>query len=103
MFIHTVYFWLRPDLTDEQQALFRAGVQSLTTIESVQSGHWGTPAPTDRPIIERGYSAGLIVIFADQAAHDDYQAHPVHDQFREQCSTFWEKVVIYDTVTSAEF
>lgn len=100
MFVHTVYFWLRPDLTTEQQAQFQAGVQSLLAIESVQQGYWGAPASTDRPIIERGYSAGLIVIFADQEAHDAYQVDPIHDRFREQCSHLWEKVVIYDTVTS---
>jgi hypothetical protein len=99
MFIHTVYFWLRPDLTDDQRAQFHAGVQSLTTIENVQQAYWGAPAPTDRPIIERGYSTGLIAIFADQAAHDAYQVDAIHDQFREQCSTFWHKIVIYDTVT----
>lgn len=99
MFIHTVYFWLRPDLTDDQRAQFYAGVRSLTTIESVRHAYWGAPAPTDRPIIERGYSTGLIAIFADQTAHDAYQVDAIHDQFRAQCAEFWHKVVIYDTVT----
>ena len=99
MFIHTVYFWLCSDLTVAQQAQFQAGVQSLITIESVERGYWGAPAPTDRPIIERGYSVGLIAIFADQAAHDAYQIDPIHDLFREQCSDLWSKVVIYDTIT----
>lgn len=98
MFVHAVYFWLRPDLTAEQHAQFRAGVQSLTTIETVEHAYVGTPAPTDRPIIERGYSVGLIVIFADQAAHDHYQVDPIHDRFREQCSALWQHVRIYDTV-----
>lgn len=98
MFVHAVYFWLRPDLTAEQYAQFRAGVQALTTIETVQHSYVGEPAPTDRPVIERGYSVGLIAVFADQAAHDQYQIHPVHDQFREQCSSLWQTVRIYDTV-----
>lgn len=99
MFIHTVYFWLRPDLTDDQRAQFYTGVQSLATIESVEHAYWGAPAPTDRSIIERSYSTGLIAIFADQGAHDAYQIDPIHDLFREQCGAFWHKVVIYDTVT----
>jgi hypothetical protein len=99
MFVHAVYFWLRPDLTVDELAQFRAGVQSLTTIETVQQAYWGEPAPTDRPIIERGYSVGLIVIFADQASHDYYQAAPIHDRFREQCSSLWQKVLIYDTIS----
>lgn len=97
MFVHAVYFWLRPDLTDEQRAQFHDGVRSLTSIETVQHAYWGAPAPTDRPIIERSYSVGLVLVFADQAAHDQYQIHPIHDQFREQCSSLWHKVLIYDT------
>ncbi|HRE29240.1 MAG TPA: Dabb family protein [Anaerolineales bacterium] len=101
MFIHTVYFWLRQDLTPDQHAQFHAGVHSLTMIESVHAGYVGRPAPTERAIIERGYSTGLIVIFADQLAHDRYQVDPVHDRFRETCATFWDKIVIYDTISEA--
>jgi hypothetical protein len=101
MFIHAVYFWLRQDLTPDQRAQFDEGVHSLTTIESVQAGYVGRPAATDRAIIERGYSAGLIVIFPDQIAHDRYQVDPIHDRFRETCATFWDKIVIYDTIAEA--
>jgi len=100
MFIHSVYFWLKPDLSEEDQAKFRAGAHSLTTIESVRHGFVGTPASTDRPIIERSYSAALTVIFDDQAGHDAYQDHPVHDKFRHECADCWSKVLIYDSVTN---
>lgn len=101
MFVHAVYFWLRPDLNAEEHLSFREGVHSLTTIESVERAYYGRPAPTDRAIIERGYSMGLIVVFPDQAAHDRYQVDPIHDRFRETCSSFWERVVIYDTIGDA--
>jgi len=48
-------------------------------------------------VIERGYSHALVLVFADKRAHDAYQTHPVHDRFRDTCSTFWRKVLIYDT------
>jgi len=98
MFVHSVYFWLKPDLTEEQRAKFWEGVRSLTTIESVRQGFAGLPASTDRPIIDRSYSCALIVIFDDAAGHDAYQVHPVHDKFREECAPFWSKVLIYDAV-----
>jgi len=101
MFVHSVYFWLKPDLTDGQRAAFWAGVKSLTTIETVRHGWVGEPAPTDREIIDRSYSCALVLAFDDQVGHDLYQAHPVHDRFREQCSTFWSKVLIYDAVSAA--
>jgi len=98
MFVHSVYFWLKPDLTEEQRAKFWEGVRSLTTIESARQGFAGSPASTDRPIIDRSYSCALIVIFDDGAGHEAYQVHPTHDKFREECATFWSKVLIYDAV-----
>lgn len=99
MFIHSVYFWLNPHLTEAQRAQFWAGVHSLTTIESVRQGYVGTPAATDRPIIDRSYTCALVVIFDDAASHDAYQVDPIHDQFRDECALFWIKVQIYDVIT----
>lgn len=98
MFIHCVYFWLKDNLTPEQKEAFLQGAKSLTTIETVKQGYIGVPAPTDRPVIERSYSYALIVIFDDQEGHDLYQAHEIHDRFRDSCAEYWNKVVIYDSV-----
>ena len=97
MFVHAVYFWLRDDLTGAEMMEFVEGVSSLRAIDSVKHGWVGVPAATDRPVIERSYSHALILVFADRGAHDAYQVHPVHDRFRQNCSTFWRKVVIYDS------
>jgi stress responsive alpha/beta barrel protein len=99
MFIHAVYFWLRPDLSGADRRKFEAGLRSLQSIEGVEEGYIGSPAPTDRPVIERGYSRALVLVFADEAAQEAYQVHPVHDKFREECGKFWTTVRIYDSVT----
>ena len=101
MFIHSVYFWLKPDLSEEDHQTFLEGIESLTQIESVTQGFWGKPAGTDRPIIERSYSYGLILVFKDQERQDAYQVDPVHDRFRDTCSPFWTRVTIFDTVQEA--
>lgn len=101
MFVHCVYFWLRPDLSEEEHASFVEGATSLTTIESVRHGFLGTPASTDRPIIDRSYSYGLVCVFDSMDDHDAYQVHPIHDDFRDTCSTFWTAVKIYDIETPA--
>lgn len=95
MFIHSVYFWLNPELTQEQQDQFWAGVKSLEAIPSIKFFFVGTPADTDRPVIDRSYSCALITGFDDKAGHDIYQDHPIHDQFRE-LAELWNKVLIYD-------
>ena len=70
MFVHAVYFWLKSDLTKQQIATFREGLTSLTTITTVRNAHIGVPAPTNRPIIERGYSYALVVQFDDEAGQE---------------------------------
>jgi hypothetical protein len=100
LFVHAVYFWLKDGLSNADKDAFVSGVTSLAAIESVRHGHVGVPADTNRPIIDRSYSYALVLFFDDKAAHDAYQTHPVHDRFREQCSTLWRKVLIYDSVGS---
>lgn len=99
MFIHAVYFWLRENLTPAERERFAAGARSLCTIDGVRHGYTGPPALTDRPVIERGYSQALVLIFPDEAAHDAYQVDPVHDRFRSECGALWTKVLIFDSVT----
>ncbi len=96
MFIHSVYFWLRPDLTSEELACYQAGVKSLLTVPCVRHGWVATPALPDRPVIDRTYSYALILVFDDLAGHDAYQVDPIHDKFRVGCKGLWNQIKIYD-------
>lgn len=98
MFVHSVYFWLREDLSTAEREKFLAGVRSLATIESLRHVFIGTPADTDRPVIDRSYDVALTTVFDDDAGHEAYQVHPVHEQFKADCSPLWRKVLIYDSV-----
>ena len=96
MLVHSVYFWLKPDLTDGQREAFRAGVESLKAISCSEAVYVGTPSSTDRPVIDRSYDIGLTVVLKDLAAHDAYQVDPIHRRFVEEFGTWWSRVVIYD-------
>jgi hypothetical protein len=98
MFVHAVYFWLRDDLTAAERERFATGLRALRGIDTVRAGYIGAPAPTDRAVIERGYSRALVLVFEDQRAHDAYQSHPVHDRFRDECGGLWTSVRIFDSV-----
>ena len=98
MFVHCVYFWLKEDLSAEDRATFETLLRTLPTIEHVAHGHIGVPAETDRPVVDRSYSYAEVLIFRDREAHDAYQVHPTHRAFAERCSTFWRKIVIYDSI-----
>lgn len=96
MLVHSVFFWLKADLTDTQRAAFRVGVDSLAGIGCAEAVYVGTPATTDRPVIDRSYDIGLTVLLKDMAAHDAYQVDPVHRKFVDEFGSWWERVVIYD-------
>ena len=99
MFVHTVYFWLRKDLTEEERRAFKdEGIDSLKQIESITAAYTGNPADTDRPVIDRTYDFGLTVVLADRAGHDAYQDDPIHHDFIKRFADYWIQVRIYDAV-----
>jgi hypothetical protein len=98
MFVHTVYFWLKPDITEAEKAEFVKRGTAISKLASVKHGWFGVPADTDRPVIDRTYSYGLAVVFDDAAGHDAYQVDPIHDAFRE-LHGLWTQVKIYDFET----
>jgi hypothetical protein len=99
MFVHSVYFWLKDGLSAAEVEDFRGELQTIAAIESVRQSHIGVPADTDRPVIERGYTYAMILLFDDVQGHDFYQVHEAHDRFRRECSRYWSKLIIYDCVT----
>ena len=75
MFVHCVYFCLKPGLDEASVQAFERGLQSLVEIPDVRFGSWGTPSDTDRPNIYRSKSYGLICAIDDADVHDAYQVH----------------------------
>ena len=97
MLVHTVYFWLKSGLSEEDRQQFQDGVESLATIESAEQVLVGTPAETNkRPVVDDTYDCALTVILQDIPAHDLYQDDPIHHKFIADCNHLWERVQIYD-------
>jgi hypothetical protein len=97
MLVHTVIFWLKKDLSEDQRNIFIKEVKTLGEISSVDSFLLGTPAATPkRPVVEDSYDFAITVVLKDMVAHDDYQADPIHLEFIDNCKEMWERVVIYD-------
>jgi len=96
MLLHTVLFWLRTDLTHEDKKRFECGLKELTTIASVKTAFYGSPASTRRPVIDASYSYQLVLGFDGLQGHDSYQTDPIHLKFVKECSPLWTKVLIYD-------
>lgn len=97
-FIHVVFFWLKDEETSTMEMFLRELNKFIDGVEVIKSKHIGTPADTDREVIDNTYSICLIVTFDSKEEHDIYQAHQLHQDFIANASELWDKVLVYDTV-----
>ncbi len=98
-FVHHVYFWLKKPLSRESRMKFENGLKQLVTIETIVGKHIGTPATTNRGVIDSSYSYSLLLTFKNKEDQDIYQTHPTHLKFIEECEELWEKLVVHDSVS----
>ena len=99
MFFHAVYFYPRENAMPSDTKELLEGVATLESIAGVTFFAIGTPAGTERSVVDNSYSVGLLVAYADQAGHDVYQDHPIHLAFIDKYKHLWSRVQVYDTVT----
>lgn len=98
-FVHSVFFWLKEDLTTAERQLFEKSATTLLSTPGMKLAHLGTVATTDRPVIDRSYSYNLVLVFNSQADHDAYQeTDATHQAFISACKSLWTKVLIYDSI-----
>jgi hypothetical protein len=98
-FVHHVYLWLKKPVTRETQINFENGLKELITIETIVGKHLGTPASTDRGVVDSSYSYSLLLTFKNKEDQDIYQTHPTHLKFIDKNEELWEKVVVYDSIS----
>lgn len=98
MLIHTVFFWLRKDLTPAEQAIFVSELRRLVQIPYLERGYVGTPGPTEqRPVTDHSFDYAISLHFRTIEEHDFYQTDcPDHARFVTACKPLWERVVVYD-------
>ena len=97
MFIHTVYFWLKPGTSDAARAqLVHDCHEMLGEIPTVRQLWAGLPAMTPRAVVDNSYSVGLTVVLDDSNGHDVYQEHALHKDFIQRNKEHWTCVQVYD-------
>ncbi|HWB92010.1 MAG TPA: Dabb family protein [Puia sp.] len=97
--VHHVFFWLKnPDSVQDREQLV-AGLKTLADIPLIRELYIGVVADTDaRDVIDASWQVSELMFFEDLAAQANYQQHPLHVQFVNNCSHLWKKVVVYDTM-----
>ena len=98
MLIHSVYFWLKPGLSDAERAHFRAEVGKLAAVRTIERIYVGAPASLlERDVTERSFDLALTIVFRDGPAHDAYQVDPIHLAFVERNKATWTRVQVFDS------
>lgn len=98
MLVHSVYFWLKPELTATQREAVRQGLETLRAVSGVRQIYIGKPAATmERGVIDNTFDLALTVLFDNIAAQDAYQIDPLHKAFLEKFGGTWKKVIVYDS------
>ncbi len=96
MLIHAVYLWLKADTDATTRAAFVADCRGLLQIPTIAHGWSGTPATTRDAVIVHDYDHALMLHFADLAAHNAYQVHPLHAAFVARYTPHFARVNVYD-------
>ena len=98
MFVHHVFFYLKNADSAADKAKLLEGLNMLAKCSTIKLVHIGEPASTNRAVIERTYAYSWLCFFDSPADEEAYQKDPIHDDFRNNYATLWEKVVIYDSI-----
>ena len=97
-FIHHVYFWLKNPGSKEDRELLIDGLRKLSKVATIKQFHIGSPAATDRGVIDNSYAVSWMLLFDNDADQASYQVDPIHLKFVEECSGLWNKVIVYDSI-----
>jgi len=100
-FFHIVFFWLTDDSHETRKKFFSELKKFIDHVDVIKTRHIGTPADTDREVIDNTWSYSLVLSFESKKEHDIYQEHQLHKDFIENASSLWEKVLVYDSVKAS--
>ncbi|MHA7057359.1 Dabb family protein [Aquimarina sp. M1] len=98
-FVHTVFIWLNDPNSEEDRKLFEESLQRfLRTSKYAKTSFVGTPADTDREVVDNSYTYALVVTFSSKEEQDLYQKEEAHLLFIKEASFLWNKVQVYDAI-----
>ena len=97
--IHSVYFWLKEGISEEEEQDFLNFFKKLQQVPGVQTLQYGKPAPTNpRPVVDNSFQYNLLVTFQSMDDINIYETHPEHIAAAEQYNKYWTKVEVRDMI-----
>jgi hypothetical protein len=97
--VHNVYFVLKDNSPEAKKKLIASCKKYLAKHDGTIYFSAGTLAEElKREANDRDWDVALHLVFVNKAAHDKYQAHPLHKQFVEENRDNFKKVRVFDSL-----
>lgn len=97
--VHHVFFYLKHPQSVQDKNELKEGLKTLESIKEVKKLLIGEPASTlQRDVVVSDWHVSEIIYFESIEDQDAYQVDPIHQDFIENYSHLWNKVVVYDTI-----
>ncbi|MGV6832230.1 MAG: Dabb family protein [bacterium] len=102
-FVHSVFFWLKEPQNQNHREQFLTSLNKfISQSPNIQTRHVGSPADTDRAVIDNTYTFSLLLSFNSAEDEKAYQDEPAHKLFISESQDLWDKVLVYDSVLITE-
>jgi hypothetical protein len=96
--MHSVYFWLKKDISKEEEQDFLQYFELLKSTPGVASLSFGKPAKTKRrDVTDNSFDYNLVILFNNLQQISIYENHPDHLAGAKKYQKYWEKVQVRDT------
>ena len=73
-FVHVVFFWLIDNTRETKEKFFDEVKKFIDNVDVIKTKHIGTPADTDRDVIDNTWSYSLVLSFESIKEQDIYQS-----------------------------
>lgn len=97
-FMHVVFFWLKDEDEVSRNKFLSELRKFIDNVDLIKTKHVGSPAGTNREVIDSTWTYSLILSFESKKEQDLYQEHDLHKIFIENASALWEKVQVFDSI-----
>jgi len=96
-FAHTVFFTLKDKSEATQKRFVAACHEHLSShAGELYFGAGGRAMDYQRPVNDQEFDVALVVVFASEADHEQYQVSDRHQQFLAEQNDNWSQVRVFD-------
>jgi hypothetical protein len=99
MVVHVVVCWLKTPGDEAQRQQLIDVSKTFKAIPGVVGVAAGRTLPSTRPVVDTTFDVGLVILFRDRQAMNDYLENPIHKKaLADTLKPLVGKQIVYDIV-----